>query len=574
MGRPVASFSWAALSWDLSCPDWRERLKSGRSLVPDLPLFPEGDRAVAVLNRLRLFDVPGTPTMAEAGADWFRDIVRALFGSLDPVTKARYIRELFLLVPKKNNKTTGGALLMLTALLLNERPRAPFLLTAPVQKTADDAFAALAGAIALDPVLDKKLHVRDHLKTVVHRESKAQLQIMTFDPDIVTGKKVVGGLIDELHVLGRMSRASKAMVQLRGGMQPFPEAFLITITTQSDESPTGVFRDDLIKAREIRDGKRRGSTLPVLYEFPEEMQKDPAKPWRDSANWHLVTPNLGRSVHLPLLREAFADAEAKGEAALREWASQHLNVEIGLALHSDRWAGADFWEAMGDPGLTLESLLDRCEVVCIGIDGGGLDDLLGLAVVGRERVTRKWLTWHHAWAHKIVLERRKDIAPRLIDFQKEGTLTIVDQPGQDVREVADIVCQCRDAGLLPEKNAIGVDQAGIGDIVDELTTEERGITPEQIIGISQGWRLNGAIKTTERKLAGGEIVHGATALMNWVIGNAKVEPKGNAITITKQASGNAKIDPLMAQFDANTLMALNPEADGDPSDFLKNPIIG
>ena len=41
-------------------------------------------------------------------------------------------------------------------------------------------------------------------------------------------------------------------------------------------------------------------------------------------------------------------------------------------------------------------------------------------------------------------------------------------------------------------------------------------------------------------------------------GNARVDPKGNAIVITKQASGTAKIDPLMAAFNAIALVATNP----------------
>ncbi len=114
---------------------------------------------------------------------------------------------------------------------------------------------------------------------------------------------------------------------------------------------------------------------------------------------------------------------------------------------------------------------------------------------------------------------------------------------------------------------------GVVDIVDELTTEERGITMEQIVSISQGWKLNGAIKTTERKLAGGEMVHCGSSLMNWCVGNARVVPQGNAISITKQASGSAKIDPLMSAFDAVSLMALNPAGSGDLQGFFDNPIM-
>lgn len=562
------------MAWDLSCTDWWQRLRSGRSLVPDLPLTEDGDRAVRIFNKLRLADVPGTPTMEEAGGEWFRDIVRAMFGCIDPATRQRMVRELFALVPKKNSKTTDGALLMVTALLMNRRPRASFVMTAPVQDVAQLAFDAAAGAIELDEVLAKKFHVRHHLKTILHRETKAELEIMTFDPAVLTGQKISGGaLIDELHVCAKMTKAPKAMRQIRGGMLPFPESFLAFITTQSDEPPVGVFAEELEKARQIRDGKREGAMLPVLFEFPREVQESRDRQWEDPALWSMVTPNLGKSITLDRLKADHADAKATSEAEVRVWASQHLNVQIGLALASAGWAGAEFWERCGDPTLTLEELIERSEVAVIGIDGGGLDDLLGLAVIGRERNTRRWLHWSHAWAHEIVLERRKELEPKLRDLERAGDLSIVASPGEDVEQLADIVCQVRDAGLLPEKHAIGVDAAGIGAIVDEITSPERGITLDQVIAVSQGWKLNGAIKTAERALAGGDMTHGAQPLMAWAAGNAKVVPVGNAVTITKQASGSAKIDPLMATFNAVTLMALNPEAVATLDAFLSDPII-
>jgi phage terminase large subunit-like protein len=293
---------------------------------------------------------------------------------------------------------------------------------------------------------------------------------------------------------------------------------------------------------------------------------------------------MGRSVYLDLLKSDWEKAKIAGDAEIRRWASQHLNIQIGISLKSNAWKGAKHWEKNAIvippvPGeaadkearkakrlAELAELIEACEVVSIGADGGGLDDLFGLVILGRERGSgdiekRVWRCWAHAWCHDSVLEERKDIAPRLLDFEKDGDLTIVYDPGDDAREIADIVMSVEDAGLLSEKNCIGVDQVGIAEVIEELGRREFDVSEEgrRIVGIPQGWKLNGGIKTTERRLKSGRIKHNGSALMNWCLGNAKVEPRGNAITITKQQSGNAKIDPLMALFNAVVLMSRNPE---------------
>jgi len=550
--------------WSLAVPDWRERIRTGQSLLPDMPLLDRAraDRAIAIFNKLRLPDVIGTPALAEAGADWFREIVGALHGSFDPVARERMIREIFLLAPKKSSKTSYAAALMVTTLLMNERPRAEFLLVAPTVSLAHIAFSQALGMVDKDPdgFLRKRLHVQEHLRKITDRRTKATLEIKAFDTTVLTGVKPTGVLLDELHEIAKVSAAERIIGQLRGGLLPNPEGFLVFITTQSDEPPRGAFRAELMVARAIRDGKAQGAMLPVLYEFPEGIANDPADPpaWQDSRNWWMVTPNRDRSVTIKRLEDDWAQAKAKGQGEIIRWASQHLNIEIGLALRSDRWVGADLWQRATDRTLTLDALLERSEVVVIGIDGGGLDDLLGLAVLGRDRITRHWLLWSRAWAHASVLERRKSEASVLRDFEAAGDLRIVTNLGDDIAEIASLAAQIDESGKL---GSVGLDPFGVGAIVDALA--EVGITGnDRVVGITQGWKLTGAIKTAERKLADGTLVHGGTGLMAWAVSNAKVEPKGNAISITKQASGTAKIDPLMAAFNAVALMAMNPQVIG------------
>lgn len=548
--------------WSFACPDWEERLRSGRSLVPDLPLDRvAADQAVAIFNRLRLPDVVDQPTLGEAAGDWFRDVVRAIFGSLDPVTGVRMVPDTLVLVPKKNSKTTNGAALMLTAILMNRRRYAPFAMFGPTQEIADIAFQAALGMIECDVGLKRLFQVQEHLKRITYRLTDAVLKITTFDPAVATGGKYAGWLLDEAHLLSRVSYATRVIGQLRGARTAVPESFGLMISTQSEEPPGGAFKAELKLAREVRDGTQSGvALLPVLYEFPEAIQTDQGRPWRQPENWPLVLPNLGRSVSLAVLEREYAAELAKGDEAERRWASQHLNIEIGLALHSDRWNGVDFWERCGEPSLTLDTLLARSEVVIVGVDGGGLDDLLGIAVLGRDRETKAWLHWGHAWADHGVLDLRKEIAERLRDFERDGDLTFVDLAeggNDDVAAVADIVERIWGMGLLPEEYGIGLDAVGVAAIVEELS--RRKIPSACMASVPQGYRLSGVIKGTARKLKDGSLRHGARPLMAWTVGNAKSELRGSAVLITKQAAGTAKIDPLMALFNAVDLMSRNPE---------------
>jgi phage terminase large subunit-like protein len=542
------------MQWSTACPDWERRVLARESLIPFAPLYPaEAASALAVYNELRVMDVAGSPKMGEICRPWLLDFVGSVFGAYDTESGRRLITEFFLLISKKNAKSTTAAGIMLTALIRNWRQSAEYLILAPTIEIANNSFYPARDMVRADEELSDLLHVQDHVRTITHRGTQATLKVVAADNETVGGKKATGVLVDELWLFGKRPNAENMLREATGGLASRPEGFTIFLSTQSDDPPAGVFRQKLQYARGVRDGRILDPRfLPVLYEFPEGMVKEGRH--RDKTHFYVTNPNLGASVDSEFLERELRKAENDGEESMRGFLAKHLNVEIGLSLRSDRWVGADFWEDAAVPKLSLQDVLKRSEVITVGVDGGGLDDMLGLAVLGREEGTGQWLLWTHAWVHPIVLERRKAEADRLRDFAGDGDLTIVESIGDDIEQVADYIEQVEDSDLLDQ---VGVDQAGIGAIVDAVVS--RKIEHERIIGIPQGWRLVGAIKTVERRLAEGSLEHGNSRMMAWCVGNAKVEPRGNAILITKQISGSAKIDPLMATFDAAALMSMNPK---------------
>lgn len=544
-------------AWSTAIPDWKDRIVNRRKLIPDLPLFDAvAEKALRIFKRLQVPDIIGTPTYGEVCADWVFDFIRAVFGSYDPETKRRMIQEFFLLVPKKNGKSSIAAAIMVVAAIINERPEAELLLIAPTKEVAGIAFKQAKGIIKLDADLDAIFHIQDHVKKITHRNSGAEIAIKASDTDTITGVKSTFTLIDETHEFARKSSAEAVFVEIRGALASRPDGFLLQITTQSKQQPQGVFATELSKARAVRDGKMQLPLLAVLYELPPEMSKNDG--WRDPKTWPMVNPNYGRSVDPNFLFNQLTAKEQEGKEALALFASQHFNVEVGVGLSLDTWVGAQFWESCAEPGLTLDDLLSRCDVVTIGIDGGGLDDLLGFAVIGREVETRNWLIWTHAWAQPEVLERRKSIAPQLIDYERDGDVTICTSAGQGHEEVAALVERIFMAGLLPAEEAVGLDHGQVAPILDALNRLD--LEGPMLCGIRQGGGLRGPIWNMELKLKAKMVRHGGQRLMNWVVGNAKAQRVGSMVVIEKVSAGDAKIDPLIAILNAAELMGRNPQA--------------
>ncbi len=551
-------------TWSTALPDWENRIIAGQSIIPALPLDEaRADRALRLFKQLRVPDIPGLPTYGEVCDQFVFDLVRAIFGAFDPETALRIIREFFLLIPKKNGKTSIAAAIMLVALMVNERPEAEGLLIAPTINIAERAYKKACGIIKLTVldsgvVLDDVFSRHDHIQAIryLHPTIPSSMQIKAADADVITGSKASIVLIDETHVFASRPRAKDIFVEIRGGLShPMNTGFLLQITTQSKAAPAGVFKAELNRARDIRDGKRDGPVLPVLYELPAKMQA--SGEWKNRKTWSLVNPHMGRSVSEDFLEEELTKAEDEGEDAVALIASQHFNVEIGVGHNADAWSGVTHWQGAARDFVTLDHILKECEVCTIGGDWGGADDLAALCVLGR-LPNKTWLAWVRAWARPSVFEARKKIASTLRDFQAQGDLRVVETGEEQAAEAADLCLQVYEAGLLPETGGIGLDAAGIDLLLDALAS--RGLVTPLVVPVPQGWKLQGAVSGVPLRLESGSLLHGGQPILGWAAGNAKQRLKGSNYVVEKELAGAAKIDPLIALFNAAMRMRENPQA--------------
>ena len=537
-------------NWSTGLEDWEDRIVSERSLIPCPPLNKDvADIAVKIFKNLILVDF-FHKTLGEVCKDWVFDFVAVIFGAYDPIDRERYIKEFFLLIAKKNSKSTIASGIMLTAILLNQRHSAQFVIISPTKETSESSFRPVADMIKADPELLELFNVADHGKTITHLGTKATLKVLAFDANTLTGLKATGILVDEIHLLGNKPQADTILREAMGGMLSRPEAFCIYLTTQSSGTPNGIFKQKLEYARAVRDGEVIDKQfLPVLYEYPQSMIDDES--YLDPKNWYIPNPNYNASLKIKDLVRQYEQIKDERES-LADFLSKHLNVQQMMSLKAHNWELLTDLLPRSEIDLTLQELIDQSEVISIGFDGARVYDLAGLTVTGRIKNTTNYITWSHAWLNKLALDKNKRSATKLIELLQLEQITIVENEAQQFTEITALIKMIDQSGKLYQ---IGVDPAGLGNFRTDI--EEAGIDPDKVTNVKQGVQLQNYITATEQLLFKGSLKFASQELIRWQASNTRLISKFNAVMISKEDSTD-KIDNIMSILNSIAIMVTNP----------------
>ena len=541
--------------WSTGLDNWQTKIINRESLIPCEPLNKQvADIALNIFKSLKLVDVIGKPTIGEACKQWVFDFVAVIFGAYDPVTKARLINEFFLLIAKKNSKSTIAAGIMLTAIILNERQSGQFVIISPTKETSKSAFDPIADMIKADPELLKMFNVADHTKTITHLGTNATLKVLAFDANTVTGLKATAVLVDEIHLLGNKANADNILREAVGGLASRPEGFIIYLTTQSSGTPTGIFKQKLDYARAVRDKEIiNNQFLPVLYEYPEAMIEDES--YLEPKNWYITNPNLGASVSLDFLLNQYEQIKDTRES-LQDFLSKHLNVQQTMNLKANNWKAFIDLLPYSEQVLSLEDLIEQCEVLAVGFDGARLFDLAGLTVTGRVTNSNKYLSWSHGWLNVEALDKNKRSASKLLELADLKEITIVNKVSQQFTEITALIKMLDNTGKLYQ---IGVDPSGLGTFNTDL--EEAGINTDKIIGISQGYKMQQHITTLENLLGKESIKFASQELIRWQVSNTRLILKSNTVMVSKADSAD-KIDNIISILNSIAIISQNPPSMG------------
>jgi phage terminase large subunit-like protein len=327
-----------------------------------------GGRAVRFIERLTLSDdFRGQPFRLR---HWqANDIIRPLFGTLNPDGTRQY-RRCLIFLPRKQAKTQLSAAIALYSLLGAGRQGQTILLAASDREQAGHLYVKVVEMIEADPFLEKRVKILDSRKQIATKKGGNVLKVLAADGRRQHGHNPSVVILDEVHT--QPNRKLHDALASAFGARAEPLMILISTAGNDRES---LIHDEYEYACQVRDGLVDDPTyLPIIYEA------SPDDDWTSEATWAKAMPALslepgdGGFISVEHFRNQLARAKAdpSEESVFKQF---HLNLWV--AGHT-KWLNREAWDECGKQPVDREAL--KAKVCYGGLDMSNSSDVTGFVL--------------------------------------------------------------------------------------------------------------------------------------------------------------------------------------------------
>lgn len=453
--------------------------------------------------------------------DWQdQEIIRPLFGTIDPETGLRQYSTAYVEVPRKNGKSEIAAAVALKLLCADGEPGAEVYSAAADKAQASIVFDVAKGMVEQDPGLRKRCKIY-RTKVIEVPKTGSVYRVLSADAFTKHGLNAHGIVFDELHA--QPNRELWDVLTTSVGARRQPLVFAITTAGYDRKSICWEIHEH---ARKVAEGVVDD---PSFFSYVKSIPAD--ADWTDEKWWKHANPALGVFRSIAEMRRQYARA-AESPAMQNTFRRLYLNQ---WTSQDERWLDLAAWDASA--GEVDETALQG-QLCYGGLDLASVNDVAALVLFfpmgdHAKIVCRFWVP-----EEQVSLRVRKDGVP-YDQWVAQGLLTVT--PG-NVIDYDRIRTDIAELAQTFDIREIGFDRWNATQLIVNLMADGRTCTP-----IGQGFgQMSAPCKDLLTLVLQKQIHHGGNPVLRWMADNmAVVQDAAGNLKPSKQKSSE-KIDGMVA----------------------------
>lgn len=280
---------------------------------------------------------------------WQRQVLRDIYGTVNPIDGVRKFRRAYVSTPKKNGKSylTGG---MPLYHLLSDSDRNPQAYgCASAKEQAGLVFEAAKQLVEANPDLRSKLKVIDSKKRIVRRDGAGFYQVLSADGDVQDGISPSLLIRDEIHRWKSAKAETLYDVTTKGQINR-EEPLDIAITTAGAEYESPLWFGEYEHAKKVLDGAIPAHTLyAAIWEADSAKVKEDPEYWKSKEA--RIAANPSHEHWGGFLKDSAIVVELEKALAQPDKRATYLRYHLNLPLTATTEPVIDTaqWQACGDP---------------------------------------------------------------------------------------------------------------------------------------------------------------------------------------------------------------------------------